>query len=302
MQRLRCLSRPRALGALLGWGIVAAATVAAILARAPAGAQPEASTPEQLQRGALIYQQQCAQCHGGDGSGGTVRETGRPAPPLRGTEIASADLVLRTGRMPPVGNPFDNRLRKPTVTGADREALLAWMSSTFGLVGQIPEVEVGNPGRGLEAYSAQCAHCHGSSGYGGVAGRGAYTPPLTSYEPIVIAEAIRVGPFEMPAFSDTQISGQEVGDITAFLRTVEEERSTPIFGLVELNPVYAAAFVVLITLALVFSLLWISGRPAWFPDPHTSRDDGHPPDRPQDYPPQDYPPQNHPQDRSQDMR
>lgn len=282
--RIRCPSKRSAFGALLGWGIVVAATMAAILAHAPADAQPEAPTQEQLQRGALIYQQQCAQCHGGDGGGGTVRESGRPAPPLRGTDIASVDLVLRTGRMPPVGDPFDNRLRKPTVVGAEREALLAWMSGAFGLVGQIPEVQMGNAGRGLGIYSAQCAHCHGSSGGGGVAGAGAYTPPLTSYEPIVIAEAIRVGPFEMPAFSPTQISEQEVGDIAAFLTIVEEERRTPIFGLVELNPVYAAAFVALVAVALICSLLWIGGRPAWFPDPASPRDDDRPQNRSQNRP------------------
>lgn len=261
-------SSPRA---LLGWGVVVA--TAAVLVLAPARAQPEAPTQEQLQRGALIYQQQCAQCHGGEGSGGTVRESGRPAPPVRGVEVAYVDLVLRVGRMPPVGDPFDNRPRKPTVVGADREALLAWMSGAFSLIGQIPEVQEGHPGRGLQAYSAQCAHCHGASGGGGVAGAGAYTPPLTGYEPIVIAEAIRVGPFEMPAFSPTQISDPEVGDITAFLRMIEEEQRTPIFGLVELNPVYAAAFVALLTVALVLSLLWIGGRPAWFPDPHPDAED-----------------------------
>ncbi|MGH8901610.1 MAG: c-type cytochrome [Egibacteraceae bacterium] len=239
----------------------------AVLARVPTGAHARASQGQvQEERGALIYQQQCAQCHGGDGGGGTVQTTGRPAPPLRGVDVAYVDLTLRVGRMPPAGDPFDNRRRAPTVTDADREALLAWMSSAFGLVGQTPEVRVGDPGRGLEVYGAQCAQCHGSSGGGGVAGAGAYTPPLTSYEPVVIAEAIRVGPFEMPAFSEAQISDQEVGDIAAFLSLVDEERGTPIFGLVELNPVYTAAFIALVAAVLIFSLLWIGGRPAWFPD------------------------------------
>lgn len=261
--------------ALLGWVVVTTAALITIGVRVPTGAQAQgvggrlfASQDQgQLQRGAQIYQQQCAQCHGGDGNGGTVRATGRPAPPLLGTDVASVDLVLRVGRMPPVGDPFDNRPRKPTVTGADREALLAWMSSAFSLTGQIPQVEVGDPRRGLEVYGAQCAHCHGSSGGGGVAGAGAYTPSITSYEPVVIAEAIRVGPFEMPAFSPTQISDLQVGDVVAFLSTVEKEQRTPIFGFVELNPVYAAALVALLAVVLVLSLLWIGGRPTWFPDP-----------------------------------
>jgi ubiquinol-cytochrome c reductase cytochrome c subunit len=277
VQRTGCQGRDadssRAHRALLGWGVVVVAIILVFVARVSITAQAQGTggqsfvSQDQLQRGAQIYQQQCAQCHGGDGSGGTVQVTGRPAPPLRGTDVAYVDLVLRSGRMPPAGNPFDNRRRSPTVTGADREALVAWMSTAFGLSGQIPQVQIGDPRHGLQVYSAQCAHCHGATGGGGVAGGGAYTPPLTSYEPIVTAEAIRVGPFEMPAFSETQITDQAVGDIAAFLNMIAHERGTPIFGLVELHPVYAAAFVALLAVALVCSLLWIGGRPAWFPDP-----------------------------------
>ncbi len=271
MRTRRGPGSPRLARALLGWGVVVAVAVTTVLAHVPTDVHAQAPR-QQLQRGALIYQQQCAQCHGGDGSGGTVGATGRPAPSLRGADVASVDLTLRVGRMPPVGDPFDNRLRKPTVTGADREALLAWMESAFTLSGQIPQAQVADPRRGLEVYAAQCAQCHGSSGGGGVAGAGAYTPPLTGYEPVVIAEAVRVGPFEMPAFSSTQISDQEVGDVAAFLITVENERGTPIFGLVELNPVYAAVFVALVGVVLICSLLWIGGRPTWFPDPDPERE------------------------------
>jgi ubiquinol-cytochrome c reductase cytochrome c subunit len=263
---------PRPVRALLGWGVVAVVLVT-IVARIPLYAEAQAPRQPDLQRGALIYQQQCAQCHGGDGSGGAVQGTGRPAPPLRGTGVAYVDLVLRIGRMPPVGDPFDNRRLNPTVVGADREALVTWMSSAFMLSGQIPKTTVADPRRGLEVYAAQCAHCHGANGGGGVAGAGAYTPPLTSYGPILIAEAIRVGPFAMPAFSRTQISDQDVGAIAAFLRTIGEEHGTPIFGLVELNPVYAAAFVALVAVVLTCSLFWIGGRPTWFPDPQRDPQD-----------------------------
>ena len=265
-------SRPSgAVRALLGWVLVAA--VGILLTTMAHGARAQAPSQDEAQRGALIYQQQCAQCHGGDGKGALVRGTSRQAPQLRGLEVAYVDLVLRTGRMPPVRNPFDNRLRRPTVLGADRMALVAWMRSAFGLEGGIPEAVPGEASRGLQVYQQQCAHCHGATGGGGVAGAGAYTPPLTDYEPVVIAEAIRVGPFEMPRFSREQISDQAVGDVVGYLQHVDEERGTPIFGLIELNPVYAGGFVALIALVLMFSLFWIGGTPAWFPDPRRSRKD-----------------------------
>ncbi|MGH8930166.1 MAG: c-type cytochrome [Egibacteraceae bacterium] len=254
--------------ALLGWALVVTLAVAATsLARGPIQAHSQEPSQEQVRQGALIYQQQCAQCHGGDGRGALVRGTDRQAPPLRGLEVAYADLVLRAGRMPPVGDPFDNRLRQPTVTGEARESLIAWMTQEFALTGQIPEAMPGNASAGLQVYQQQCAHCHGATGAGGVAGAGAFTPPLTEYDPVVIAEAIRVGPFAMPRFTQSQITDQEVNDVVGYLQFVEDEPRSPIFGLVELNPVYAAGFVALATLVLLFSLFWIGGTPAWFPDP-----------------------------------
>jgi ubiquinol-cytochrome c reductase cytochrome c subunit len=45
---------------------------------------------------------------------------------------------------------------------------------------------------------------------------------------VVIAEAIRVGPFEMPRFSEDQIPDEQAGHIAAFLGEVEEQRRTPV--------------------------------------------------------------------------
>jgi hypothetical protein len=79
-----------------------------------------------------------------------------------------------------------------------------------------------------------------------------------------IVEAIRVGPFEMPTFSAEQITAQEAADVAAYLHSVEEAPGTPVFGLVELNPVFASAFVGLLAFALLGSLLYIGGRPIPF--------------------------------------
>jgi hypothetical protein len=70
----------------------------------------------------------------------------------------------------------------------------------------------------------------------------------------------------MPAFDESQISDQEVADVAAYMDEVREEPGT-LLGLVELNPVYVSAFVAFIAVVLLFSLMWIAGRPSWFPDP-----------------------------------
>ena len=119
---------------------------------------------------------------------------------------------------------------------------------------------------GAATYRTYCAACHGATGAGGVAGGGAWTPEVAGYDPVTLAEAIRVGPFQMPAFGEDQITDQELGDVAAFLEEVHQESGTPL-GLVELNPVYASGFVALLSVVMLLSLFWISSKPTWFPDP-----------------------------------
>lgn len=213
------------------------------------------------------YANVCAECHGSVGQGGTVPGTDEEAPPLAGEPDVTTpyvDLVLATGRMPPAGDPFDNRAREVFYTDAERAAMVSWISDAFDLEGEIPEVGDGNIARGLEVYSLNCAHCHGSAGSGGTAGANAFTPEINDDTPTSIVEAIRVGPFEMPQFSTDIITPEEAQDVAAFLRSVDEASGTPVLRIVELNPVFASGFVGLLALALLGSLLYIGGRPIPF--------------------------------------
>jgi ubiquinol-cytochrome c reductase cytochrome c subunit len=230
-------------------------------------------TPEERLLAQRLYASDCAICHGASGLGGTVPGTTRRAPRIGGEDpvtVAYADLVLRTGRMPPAENPFDNRPRRVAYDDASREALVAWMQEEFNLPGDIPDPPPGDPGRGLAVWAANCGQCHGATGAGGVAGAGAWTPSVYNLDTVTIAEAIRVGPFEMPAFSRDQITDQELGDVGAFMEEVREERGTPVFGLVELNPVFASGFVALLSLITLVTVVIIAGTPTWFPDPEQS--------------------------------
>lgn len=276
--------------AALGWLVLFAAgiTVWGAQGSQPARAQPEELTSAERQQAAAIYANQCASCHGSSGQGAVMPGTNSRAPALAGNPqvtVPYVDLVLRVGRMPPPENePFDNRSRNPTLDDEERRVLVAYLAEAFDLEGEIPEVGEGDPARGREVYAANCAACHGSTGAGGVAGAGAWTPPVSSREPVTIAEAIRVGPFQMPQFSAEQIPDDEVADVAAFLEEVEEEEGTLLFGLIELNPVYASAFAALLTLVVVAAVLIIAGKPTWFPDPEGQHPRapaaGRPPDEP----------------------
>jgi ubiquinol-cytochrome c reductase cytochrome c subunit len=243
-----------------------------VLVRGPAAAQqpPEELSVEERLLAQRLYAGECATCHGAAGLGGAVPGTDGRAPAIGGDNpvtVAYADLVLRTGRMPPAGTPFDNRAREVAYDDATIEVLVAWMAEEFDLPGDLPQPPPGNAGRGLAVWAANCSQCHGATGAGGVAGAGAWTPSVYDKEPIVIAEAIRVGPFEMPAFSREQITDQEVGDVAAFMEEIREDEGTPLLGIVELNPVYASAFVALLSLLILIAVVIIAGKPAWFPDP-----------------------------------
>jgi ubiquinol-cytochrome c reductase cytochrome c subunit len=255
---------------LSAWFVVTGALIALVLwwdAR-DATAQ-EADQIGDVALGGQLYAQQCAQCHASDGSGAIVPETDRRAPALVDRpEMTAAyvDLVIRTGRMPPAADPFDNQPRDIAFDEEQRNAIVAYTVEQFGLTNDIPEVPEGDAGRGQSVYATNCAACHGATGAGGVAGGGAWTPEVARYDAVTLAEAIRVGPFQMPAFGEDQITDRQVGDVAAFMEEVRHESGTPL-GLIELNPVYASGFVALLAVVMILSLFWISSKPTWFPDP-----------------------------------
>lgn len=252
---------------LSAWAVLAAAVALAWLAASgpqTAGAregslEEEEPPAEETARGDALYTTHCARCHSADGSG---RANDR-SPALRGMEAARIDLVLRTGRMPPADE--DGSGQGMEWNDTNRETLLSHLTAVFDLKGPLPEVKVGDPAVGREVFATHCASCHGYTGDGGVAGAGALTPRIVGMEPVVIAEAIRMGPFQMPAFIEEQISDEEIGDVAAYLEEIVGEEATPL-GLGELNPVFLAAFVALLVLAMIFSCLFIAGRVSMFPD------------------------------------
>lgn len=240
---------------------------AGLLVARGADAQQDRPDDEAFVLGEQLYQAQCAQCHGGAGRGGQTPRGG-DVPALAGRDdltLAYVDLTMRVGRMPPAGDPFDNRARGVSLSDEERAAVVTYVAAAFGVEGEIPDVGQGDIAQGLEAYARHCAHCHGSGGQGGVAGAGAWTPRIYHLDEIAVVEAIRVGPFEMPAFSEGAVTDEEAASIAAFLREIDDEVGTPVLGLVELNPVFASGFVVVLALVVLAALMVIAGRPALFP-------------------------------------
>lgn len=216
--------------ALLGGrvGLVVPAVVAVGLAVFALGApgSVEAERPDEVRAaarqslGAELFRTQCSSCHGLDGLG--VPDRG---PSLAPEGEASADFVLRTGRMP-IAAP-DLQARSGPVRYSEEEivALVAYVGE-IGDGPDIPDVDAsrGDETVGGELYRLNCAACHVASGAGAPIGGGRHAPNVVDSTDTEIGEAILVGPGAMPVFGS--LDADDLDDIAAYVRTLEEEGAT----------------------------------------------------------------------------
>jgi ubiquinol-cytochrome c reductase cytochrome c subunit len=205
------------LRAVGGWIAFVAIALGSLLIGplAPAGAASSTGTASGQVTGAdgrALYLQSCAACHGPDGSGSAG------GPPLIGVGAASADFMLRTGRMPLAAPGAPMVRRNPVFTDEQIEALVAYVASLGGGPA-IPAVQVAGAdlATGRALYISSCAACHGPGAGGDAVGGGFVAPPLLGVDPVTVGEAIRTGPGVMPVFGPGQISDENLGAIAAYL-------------------------------------------------------------------------------------
>lgn len=204
------------------------------------------ANPEQLSHrelGAELYAANCATCHGSNGEGVGVRAPQRGAPvqegigpPLRGVGALAADFYLRTGYMPlgdPMEQPERNRVR---LTDGEIRALVDYVDSLGGGP-PVPTVdpEAGSVSEGLELFTEHCAGCHQVAAEGGVV-TGARVPPLDRATPVQVAQAVRIGPYVMPEFTESDISDAELDSIIAYLQYAKDPEDEGGWGINHLGP------------------------------------------------------------------
>jgi ubiquinol-cytochrome c reductase cytochrome c subunit len=214
----------------------------------PGGAKP---APASLVReGRKLYEEGCSSCHGFDADGVQGQ-----APSLVGAGAAAADFYLRTGRMP-LGQIGDEPLRAPPrYDNGEIEALVAYVSS-LGPGPAIPEVDParGSLSEGFQLFAESCEGCHGIGGKGGVV-IGGYAPPLGESTPTQVGEAVRVGPYLMPRFSEGQVTPAELDSLARYVELTKDPDDAGGFGIGHIGPVpeglvaWAAAIVSLLLIA-----------------------------------------------------
>jgi ubiquinol-cytochrome c reductase cytochrome c subunit len=188
-------------------------------------------SPGLVRHGRDLFVDGCSSCHGLDARG-------RPGqgPSVRAGGAASADFYLSTGRMP-LDDPNEQPLRtKPAYSRADIDALVAYVGSLGGP--PIPKIDParGDLNEGFRAFASNCAGCHQTVARGGIA-PGALAPPLQDATPTQIAEAVRVGPYLMPSFSERQIDQPTLDSIVRYVRSTRDPDDRGGWGIGHIGPI-----------------------------------------------------------------
>jgi ubiquinol-cytochrome c reductase cytochrome c subunit len=195
-------------------------------------------SPKEL--GEQLFAANCVRCHGIAGNGrqpASNAKTGKEVgPPLRGVGALTADFYLRTGYMP-LNDARDQPLRtRPAFDARERKALVDYVASLGGGPAvPTPHPENGDVATGRELFTEHCAGCHQAVAEGGIM-PGAKAPALDRATPTEVAEAVRIGPYVMPKFSQSDISGQELDSIVAYVQYAQDPDDAGGWGIDHLGP------------------------------------------------------------------
>ena len=255
MPRLRLLAL-----VLLAAGAVAAAfvpggiTIGSRSMSRPGDLLGSAVSEGHLDAGQAVFIARCASCHG-DAGGGTAR-----GPSLMGVGAAAADFELRTGRMPYSGPPGGQAVRKPPAFDDQTIRDLVAYVASLGSGPEIPEprVAANSVSAGQRLFVANCAPCHGATARGGAVGGGALAPALDVATSLEVAEAMLIGPGEMPVFSGFSVAERDaVVSYVSFLQTQPEPGGMSIGGI---GPVPEGFVGWLLGLGLMLVVVFVVGR------------------------------------------
>ncbi|MDP9072456.1 MAG: c-type cytochrome [Actinomycetota bacterium] len=237
-------------GALVLLTLVAAPLLGAgsIGSTARVTAQPAAPDGE------FLYLRDCAVCHGERGQGTPRGQS------LADVGPAEVDYALSTGRMPIPDPDAPRERRSPAYDAAEIDAIVDYMRPFIAAEPEIPSVAPaqGDLGEGGRLYRALCAACHQWAGEGGALLGGIESPPLDESTPEQIAEAIRTGPVNMPAFV---LSDRQVNSIARYVLELQDPEDRGGHGLWHFGPLPEGAVAWVFGLGTVLlACLWIGTR------------------------------------------
>ena len=191
----------------------------------------------QLQLGEELFAANCVRCHGIAGRGQLHGEPNLLAPPLQGVGKRAADFYLRTGYMP-LADARDQPVRsRSRFQERELQAIIAYVGSLGGGGPDVPapRYQGASVAQGRELFTEHCAGCHQVVAEGGIM-TGAKAPPLKNATPVQVAEAVRIGPYAMPPFTEKAISDDELAAIVAYVEYTKNPRDEGGWGINHLGP------------------------------------------------------------------
>ena len=205
--------------------------------------------------GRRVFLRDCAWCHGDTGSGTNN------GPTLRNVGEADADFQLGTGRMP-LGSPDEQpQPGPPSYDPGTLNALVRYVGS-LGTGEPLPALEPGDVGHGQSLFTANCAPCHSSSGTGMILPDGTWAPQLYDTGSQQIADAIRIGPGEMPRFGDKQLDETDVDDLVTYVQTLGRPQVKGGNPLDQFGPIAEGMFLFFVPLPLLVLVIRLLGKKA----------------------------------------
>jgi quinol---cytochrome-c reductase cytochrome c subunit len=210
-------------------------------------------SPEEV--GRHVYLRDCAWCHG-DSGGGSER-----APSLKTDGPADADFWLRTGRMPLKSADAKVKPGAPAYDSKTLDALVSYVGS-LGTGEPIPEIAPGSEQIGESLFISNCAPCHSSSGTGMILPDGTWAPTLFSTPREQVAEAIRIGPGQMPRFSEKDIDQEELNALVSYVDDLGSKQVIGGHPLDQLGPIAEGIFFFLLPLPLLVVVIRLLGKKA----------------------------------------
>jgi ubiquinol-cytochrome c reductase cytochrome c subunit len=200
--------------------------------------------------GLHLYGEYCVGCHGGNAAGrlnqhststgfGPGRDQGQQGgvgPSLQGVGALAADFYLRTGYMPLRHIGLQPRREPLLFSNHQIRALVAYIASFGGPPIPKPRPASGNISQGLQLFTEHCAGCHQVVAQGGVV-TGALPPALVNATPLQVAEAVRIGPYVMPKFSQQDLDNHQLDSIIRYVEFTKNPTRPGGWGLSFLGPV-----------------------------------------------------------------
>jgi ubiquinol-cytochrome c reductase cytochrome c subunit len=140
-------------------------------------------------------------------------------------------------------------------------ALVAYVASFGGPKIPRPQPQLGNLSEGEQLFSERCSGCHQIVARGGYV-TGAVAEPLeySGIDATTIAEAVRIGPYVMPKFTDRDMNERQLDSVVRYVLWAQKPANPGGWGIDFIGPVPEGLVTWFIALPVLIGFCVLLGR------------------------------------------